>query len=70
MVAQNPEIIKEYLYLIPLFDETTEKILFCPKRDHNFQIGQMGKGRETLLQSMCGSTVKNLTLAFGSKIFS
>ena len=50
--------------------ETREKTFFCPKRDHTCQIGQLGKERETLLHSVYGSTVKNLTLTFGCKIFS
>ena len=34
------------------------------------EIDQIEKGRETLLHGVYGSTVKNLTLTFGSKIFS
>ena len=38
----------------------------CPKRVH---ICQIGEGRETLLHGVYRSTVKNLTLTFGPKIF-
>ena len=41
-------------------------MFFCPERDH---ICQIGKGREALLHGVYGSTVKNLTLTFGPKIF-
>ena len=44
-------------------------MFFCPKRGHICQIDQIGKGRETLLHSVYWSTVKNLTLTFGPKIF-
>ena len=41
----------------------------CPKRVDICQICQIGEGRDTLLHGVCGSTVKNLTLTFGPKIF-
>ena len=63
-------ITKSYPYLISPFDETTEKHVFCLKRGYIRKIDQIRKGRETLLHGVYGSTVKNLTLTFGSKIFS
>ena len=39
-------------------------MFFCPKRGNICQIDQIGKGRETLLDGVYGSTVKNLTLTF------
>ena len=44
------------------------KYFCCPKRVHICQICQIGEGRETLLHSVYGSTVKNLTLTFGPKM--
>ena len=53
---KKTEIIqKNYLYLISLFDDTSEKAyFFCPKRYHICQIWNMGKGRETLLTECMG----------------
>ena len=45
-------------------------MFFCPKRGHICQIGQIGKGRETLLLGVYGSTMKNVTLTFGLNFFS
>ena len=71
MVAQKTlKSSKNYPYLISTFDETTENMFFCPKRGHNCQIDQIRKRSETLLHGVYGSTVKNLTLTFGSKNFS
>ena len=54
----------------PLLTRPPKNMFFCPKRGHICQIDQIGKGRETLLHGVYGSTVKNLTLTFGSKFFS
>jgi len=54
----------------PLLTRPPKNMFFCPKRGHICQIDQIGKGRETLLHGVYVSTVKNLTLTFGSKIFS
>ena len=53
--------------------ETREKTFFCPKRDHTCQIGQIGKGRETLLHGVYGSRsvwfyLEKSNLAFWPKI--
>ena len=61
---------KNYPYLISPFDKTTKNMIFCPERDHICHIGQIGKGRETLLHGVYGCTVKKLTLTFGPQIFS
>ena len=53
----------------PQLTRPPKNMFFCPKRGHICQIDQIGKGRETLLHGVYGSTVKNLTLTFGSKIF-
>ena len=71
MVAQKTlKSSQNYPYLISPIDETTEKHVFLPQKGHICQIDQIGKGRETLLHGVYGSTVKNSTLTFGSKIFS
>merc|ERR1711902_185073 len=53
----------------PQLTKPPKNMFFCPKRSHICKIDQIGKGRETLLHGVYGSTVKNLTLTFGSKIF-
>ena len=66
MTQKTLKSSKNYPNLIFPFDETTETLVFsAQKRNHICQIGQIGIGRETLLNG-----VKNLTLSFGPKFFS
>ena len=53
LVAQKKQkSSKNYTYLISHFDENTKDMFFFPERDHICQIGQIGKGRDTLLHGV------------------